>query len=91
MTGTVPRNFLTELPAPPPTVSRMTAIYSYTPDDPTELPFNKGDVLDVLTPVAEADSSAAVAAVVESGWLLVRRNDIPGFVPSNYLQAFPKE
>ena len=88
-TGTVPSNFIAVLPAPPPAHARMVARYAYAPDDPAELHFLKGDVVEVLTPVSLASTSPAVAAIVESGWLLARRNGLPGFVPSNYLEAAP--
>lgn len=86
-TGTVPSNFLDELRVPPPAQGRMRARFAYAPDDPAELRFEKGDELELLTPVSRAAESPAVAAVVESGWLLVRRGNVCGFAPRSYLEA----
>lgn len=83
-TGSVPDNFLAALAAPLPAHARKVARFAYAPDDPAEVSFAKGDVLEVLTPV---DSAAPAArAVIESGWLLVRcSSGAVGFAPSNYL------
>lgn len=84
-TGSVPANFLAPLVAPPPAHARMAARFAYAPDDPAEVTFAKGDMLDVLTPVGS--SAPAARAVVESGWLLVRcPGGAVGFAPSNYLE-----
>lgn len=84
--GLVPSNFCTVPTAPPPALSRMTASDDYTPDDPSELSFKKGDVIDILTPTDSP--SAAARAVVDSGWLLGRLGETPGFVPSTYLVPY---
>lgn len=58
-----------------PRVQRAEALYSYkaSEDDPTEISFNKGDVLEIV------DSSG-------KWWQAHRANGELGIVPSNYLQ-----
>ena len=57
------------------TVQRAEALYSYkaSEDDPTEISFSKGDVLEIV------DSSG-------KWWQARRSNGELGIVPSNYLQ-----
>lgn len=69
-----------EGPSPVPTtapvaVQRAEALYTYkaSDDDPTEISFNKGDVLEII------DSSG-------KWWQARRANGELGIVPSNYLQ-----
>ncbi len=85
--GLVPSNFCTVPPTSPPSHGLMVAVDDYSPDDPSELSFKKGAVLEILTPVSMASSSAAVRAVIESGWLLGRINGVSGFVPSTFLSS----
>ncbi|WFD29359.1 Transmembrane osmosensor [Malassezia sp. CBS 17886] len=59
----------------PPNVQRAEALYTYkaSDDDPTEISFNKGDLLDIV------DSSG-------KWWQAHRANGELGIVPSNYLK-----
>ncbi|WFC98285.1 Transmembrane osmosensor [Malassezia yamatoensis] len=58
-----------------PRLQRAEALYSYkaSEDDPTEISFNKGDILEIV------DSSG-------KWWQAYRSNGELGIVPSNYLQ-----
>ncbi|CAG8569898.1 1649_t:CDS:10, partial [Racocetra fulgida] len=60
-------------PSAPVSTKNSTAIYDFATEDSGELPFNKGDVLEII----EKD---------DNGWWLAKMNDDQGWVPSNYLE-----
>lgn len=84
--GVCPSNYVSPIPfSGIATVISKTALYDYAPDDPTELPFSKGDTLGLLTDVN--GSTPAGVRARESGWALAMLGQRVGFVPLNYLAA----
>ncbi|WFD21828.1 Transmembrane osmosensor [Malassezia equina] len=73
--GAVPEATNVQMETGVPTVQRAEALYTYkaSEDDPTEISFNKGDILHIV------DSSG-------KWWQAQRPNGELGIVPSNYLR-----